>query len=67
MELGSVTRSWILDNREAELALAAERARRAHERRALERLAAARDDAAGGNLLSRLRRRRAIAVRPVMR
>jgi len=62
MQLGTDYRTWMADNREAELALAAERARVARERRALERAAAARDDAAGGNLLSRLRHRRVLAA-----
>jgi hypothetical protein len=67
MELGSVTRSWISDNREAELAQAAEWARRARERRDRDRATATRRGAADGNLLSRLRRRRVVAARPVTR
>jgi hypothetical protein len=62
MQLGTDYRTWMADNREAELALAAERARVARERRTYERAAAARDDAAGGNLLSRLRHRRVLAA-----
>jgi hypothetical protein len=67
MELGSTYRSWIPDDREAELARAAERARIARERRSLENDASARDDAAGGNLLSRLRHRRMLGAQPVTR
>ena len=67
MELGSTYRSWVADDREAELVVAAERARIVRELRTLARTAATRDDAAGGNLLSRLRRRRLLAARPVTR
>ncbi len=67
MELGSLTRSWITDDREAELARAAERARIARDRRALEARTGARGGTAGGNLLSRLRRRYALAAQTVSR
>jgi hypothetical protein len=67
MELGSTYRSWIADDREAEFARAAERARIARERRSLENDAPARDDAAGGNLLTRLRHRRMLGAQPVTR
>ncbi|GMA92436.1 hypothetical protein [Homoserinibacter gongjuensis] len=67
MELGSSYRSWIADDREAEFARAAERARMARERRTLENDSPARGDVAGGNLLSRLRHRRALGAQPVTR
>lgn len=67
MELGSTYRSWIADDREAGFARAAERARIARERRSLENDAPAGDGAAGWNLLSRLRHRRALGAQPVTR
>jgi hypothetical protein len=60
MEPATDYRTWISDSREAELALAAERARIAAERAASEPRAAA-----GGSLLSRLRRHRPTAARAV--
>jgi hypothetical protein len=62
MQLGTAYTIWIYDSREAELALAAERARVAAERSASEP-----EHAAGGSLLSRLRRHPAPRMRPVTR
>lgn len=62
MQLASDYRIWISDNRDAELAIAAERARIAAEREGTES-----GRAAGGNLLSRLRRRHVVHARPVTR
>jgi hypothetical protein len=67
MELGSTYRSWIADDREAEFARAAERARIARERRSLENDTPARDGAAGGQHQSRLRHRRMLGAQPVSR
>jgi hypothetical protein len=62
MDLAHDYRISILDTRDAELALAAERARVAAERAPSEP-----GGAAGGSLLSRLRRHRSVAVRAVTR
>lgn len=62
MELGSSTRIWISDSRDADLADAAERARVTEER-----VGEGRGGGAAGSLLARLRRRPALPARVVTR